>query len=78
MKMSYTENDLIRFIYGETSDAETKALQAELTANFELNESFQRLQKIHQLLDEGFKSPSQTSIDLIMEHSRNTAPMETY
>ena len=78
MKMSYSDNDLIRLIYGETTQAETKAIKVALTTDFELNEAFQRLEKIYGVLDDGFKNPSQSSIDLIMEHSRNTAPMETY
>ncbi len=78
MKMSYNENDLLRLIYRETTEAESKAIRAAMVADFALSERYRQLEKIHDVLDEGFRNPNQSSIDLIMEHSRNTTPLETY
>jgi hypothetical protein len=71
MKVSYTEEDIIRFIYNETSPQENEIIREELINNFELRKTYQELLLTLNRLNEVKIQPSQTSINIILEYSQS-------
>jgi elongation factor P--beta-lysine ligase len=70
MDLKFTKNHLIRFIYKETSVAETKAIDVALNEDFELLEKYHELlQGYHQLPQVKF-NPTESSIQQILRHSK--------
>lgn len=73
MSEIYTANDLIRFIYQETSPAETANIQHLLQHNAQAKEEYLQLQETLKMLDDVALDPHPTSISIIMEHSHKQA-----
>ncbi|MBU2914691.1 MULTISPECIES: hypothetical protein [Reichenbachiella] len=67
----FTETDLIRYIYGETSKNEDQQIEEAIFCNSELEKQLSRLQLDTTLLDKLLLNPSQPSIKHIMEYSLN-------
>ncbi|NNK73203.1 MAG: hypothetical protein HKO94_08430 [Flavobacteriaceae bacterium] len=70
MKQSYTENDLIRFLYHETSKLEDEGIAFQLEDEQEYNESFKDLLMAKQILNSLVVAPSQTCVNRILLQSR--------
>lgn len=68
MSKIYTE-DLIRFIYNETSPQESSAILALSQTNVQLKSELESLQEIITQLDKIELKPSSTSISIIMEEA---------
>jgi uncharacterized protein YfbU (UPF0304 family) len=72
MDQKFTKNHLIRFIYKETTVAETMAIDEALNEDFELLEKYHELlQGYHQLPQVKF-NPAESSIQQILRHSKQT------
>ena len=69
MPKIYTTEDLLRYIYKETSSAENRLILAELQSNQELAEELENLQIIISQLNEADLNPHPTSVNLIMEYA---------
>lgn len=52
MKLTFTEQDLIRYHYGEANQEESQAIQAELERNLNLRLQFERLKFVWDQLDQ--------------------------
>ena len=73
MDQKFTKNHLIRFIYKETTIAETFAINEALNEDFELLEKYHDLlQGYHQLPKVKF-NPAESSIQRILRHSKRTS-----
>lgn len=71
MLKTFTPNDLLLFYYKETDSEETLMIKNSLVEDEELKEEYLELREVIGYLNTAtVKGPSQTSIDIIMEHSR--------
>jgi len=73
MKQNFTLNHLVKFIYKETSTAETNAISNALQSDWNLYESHQELKKSFGQLPKVTFSPSQDCIQNILRYSKETA-----
>lgn len=76
MIKTVTQDNLVRFIYGEISAEEASLIQEALTSDLELKELYDQLVESKAELDKFRLQPSQKVIDNILNYSRNSAPME--
>lgn len=76
MIKTVTQDNLVRFIYGEISAEEASLIQEALTSDLELKELYDQLVESKAELDKIRLQPSQRVIDNILNYSRNSAPME--
>ncbi len=71
MLKTFTPEDLILFHYKETDAEETLMIRNSLIEDEELKEDYLEIRQMIGLLNKAeIKSPSQTSINIIMEHSK--------
>ena len=76
MIKTVTQDNLVRFIYGEISAEEASLIQEALTSDLELKELYDQLVESKAELNKIRLQPSQKVIDNILNYSRNSAPME--
>lgn len=69
MQLNYTEDYLILFIYNELSEAEHLAVQQAIDSNPILKNKFIQLLEVVGRLNTFTMEPSQSTIDIIVEHS---------
>ena len=67
----FTEVDLIRYIYGETTQTEDDEIQNAIVCNSELGAMLYQLQQDTQILDRLLLNPSPFSLNHILEYSMN-------
>ena len=73
MKQSYTENDLLKYLYNETSVSDTLAIEEALAEDRNLLAAYKGIQEAHNQLPKVQFSPSLSSIDKILSYSKQTA-----
>lgn len=73
MQHSFTQNQLLRFIYKETSIAETREIQQGLEEDQELYEKYQALMNGYQQLPKVQFNPSDSAIQNILGYSQQSA-----
>ena len=73
MKHNFTLNHLVKFIYKETSTAETIAISHALENDWEFFENYQELKKSFDQLPQVTFNPSPDSIQNILRYSKETA-----
>ena len=78
MTKNFTLNDLIRFIYKETSTNETLAIEDALKYDFEFQEEYKNLLDATSNLPKVFFKPSQDSLSQILKHSRKSSLLAHY
>ncbi|MEO6135747.1 MAG: hypothetical protein ABIP35_11380 [Ginsengibacter sp.] len=66
---NFTQDDLVRYLYKETSELKTAAIKAALLTDFNLKESYEKLVNAQQGLQDINFSPRQQSIDKILEYA---------
>ena len=76
MIQNSTQNLLLLHAYGETSDDQKGYLAKELAKDPALHEELVEMIRAKKLLAGELKSPSATSIRIIMEHSYKTEHMQ--
>jgi hypothetical protein len=62
MTRTFTQNDLIRYIYDETSNAESSEIQQALLCNGSLQEEYKSLSGVISMLDELLETSRSSSI----------------
>ena len=77
MKQNFTSNDLIRYIYKETSLAETLAIREALEQDVLLADEYQELCQGFQLLPQAKFDASPSTLQNILRYSQHTA-LETH
>lgn len=76
MEKNITQEDLISYVYGETSADEENCIVQALADNWELNEQYKDLVAVRDILQKiPHTSPSKTSIKLLLDYSNQ---METF
>jgi hypothetical protein len=73
MANTYTENDLLFYLYNEMSAEEASKLEYYLVLDANLQTSLANLRAGMEVLNNLEAEPSPTSIDLILEYSQKTA-----
>ena len=62
MTKTFTQNDLIRYIYNETSNAESTEIQQALLCDGSLQEEYKSLSGVKSLLDELLETTGSSSV----------------
>ncbi|MFY8019784.1 MAG: anti-sigma factor family protein [Bacteroidia bacterium] len=70
MSENYSENQLLLYIYDEMDAEEKSAMEKELQVNPQLQKRLLEFKQNIKMLDELESEPSQSSIDIILEHAR--------
>ena len=70
MTKTFTRNDLIRYIYQETTESEKKEIEQELLLDNRLFEEYKNLAEVSMELDRIELSPSQKTINKILNYSK--------
>ncbi len=65
----FTQDDLLRFLYGETSEKKTAAIKAAIKKDFKLRETYDQLRSLQNNLDEAKMNPSDEVINKIMKYA---------
>ena len=78
MEQISTHHNILRKAYNELNILEIIDVDAELASNETLNEDYNQLLTIKELLDSAQVSPNPTSIQLIMEASKSAEKLEAY
>jgi hypothetical protein len=69
MCKTYTPDDLIRFIYHETSESEELGIIEQLASDQEFLNEYRQLVKTVSALGGGFTDPHPTSVNIVLEYS---------
>lgn len=72
MYQTFTDHDLIRFMYQETTPDETRSIKEALLVDEALATRLTSMRQVHNFLGKGRRLPSNTSIRIIMDYSRST------
>jgi hypothetical protein len=70
MTKTFTRNDLIRYIYQETTESEKQEIEQELLLDNKLFEEYKNLAEVSMELDRIELSPSQKTINKILNFSK--------
>ncbi len=68
----YTSEDLIQFLYHETGEQKTKAIEKALETDWNLKEQFEALKVTKQGLDKLISSPRPQSIMAILNYAKKS------
>lgn len=71
MIKTFTQDDLVRYIYKETSSEENKEIEQALLFDEALSDKFAKLSSVVQALDGIEVAPSNRSIETILSYSRS-------
>lgn len=72
MTKTSTQNDLIRFLYDETSKEESEQLQNALICEGDLLDEFNQLASTKAMLSGLLYEPSKESVNTILDYSKST------
>ena len=72
MTKTFTNHDLIRFIYNEITDEEHRSIELALLCDNELMEDFKKLKSTIAALDKLSYEPSKSTVDAILNYSKST------
>lgn len=67
MTKTFTPDDLLRYLYKDTSPVESKEIEKALNTDERLHEKWQHLKADMQMLDSLFLKPSEAATDRIMQ-----------
>ena len=74
--ITYTTEDLLLFIYGETTDEQTELIMNALTEDWELKEQYDILKNSMEALDQMVVSPRSEFINAILRYAGVTTELE--
>jgi hypothetical protein len=73
---NYTTEELIQYMYQETSEEKTEAMEKAIETDWKLKEKLEALTESKQQLDTVITSPREQSIMAILNYARSTAVVE--
>lgn len=73
MKTKITQNDLLRFIYRETTDPENDLILSTLENDWILKEQLETLLLNYSLLEQAKLQPNKNCVNEILKYSRESA-----
>ncbi|MFY0591557.1 hypothetical protein [Roseivirga sp.] len=71
MIKTFTQDDLVRYIYNETSTEERSEIEIAMLFDEELANTYAELSTVVGDLDGALKSPTKTTIDSIISYSKS-------
>lgn len=71
MTKTFTQDDVIRYIYDETSETENAEIEQALICDAHLQEMYKELNAVKRQLDHSLKQPSDSIIQSIMNYSKS-------
>ncbi len=71
MTKTFTQNDVIRYVYEETSERETKEIEKALLCDAKLEEMYKEIVSMKADLNKATKSPSDRVISNILNYSKS-------
>ena len=71
MIATFTRNDIIRYVYLETSEEENSLIQQTLLTETKLQQFYEEMLEIKQVLDQSQANPSERALQNIPAYSRN-------
>ena len=71
MIQTFTQHDVIRYVYQETTETEDLLIQDGFVHDPEMLEFYLDMLNVKAGLDKSYRQPSERSIDKILAHSRN-------
>lgn len=71
MQQTFTQDDLIRYVYNEVTPQEKAAISKALDADLDLFNAYVVLKKTTEALDQLKRDPSPTSVNIIMEYAQS-------
>ena len=78
MKQTITPDDLVRFIYREVSSEEEMRIKQFIAENPEAAEELRLMMESVMELDSISMEPSESSVDIVLDYSREHAPEESH
>lgn len=69
MSFTITETEILRYIYGDCTPSETKAIREELKKNLALRSYHNRMMETKIAMEKIEMEPSETSVNIILEYS---------
>ena len=75
---TFTSDDLVRFVYNETTAEESANMRRAILENLDLAKTYQGMLTAKEELEQGKLNPSDSSIDIIMQYSRDTVKSESH
>ena len=75
MKQKFTQNQLVKYIYRETTAAQTLAIDEALTQDWQLREAYKEMHQAYCQLPKATFSPSANTISNILSYSQQS-PVE--
>ena len=76
MQQRFTPNQLVQYLYRETSISDTFAIEETLSKDVSTREEFELLSKAYRQLPKVKFSPSERAVQNILRHSERTALTE--
>lgn len=73
MNQVFTNNDLIRYIYKETSSSEQMAISRSINEDWNMSEKYTELYRAYKEMPKATFSPSTNCIQNILKYSKETA-----
>lgn len=71
MTKTFTQDDVIRYVYDEISDSEREELKQAIICDSELQDLYKELIAIKRQLDQSMKSPSDKVTESILNYSKS-------
>ncbi len=75
MTKTFTLNDLVRYLYRETTKTESKDLENALLCNNDLLDFYVELESLQRMMDNIRKSPSKQVVESIIDYSNSCNPI---
>ena len=72
MTKTFTENDLLRYVYGETTTKENVEIQNSLLCDEQLQETYNQLMSTLGELDSCMKMPNDRAVQNILDYSKSS------
>ena len=69
MTPNFTHDDLLRFLYKECSADEAPRVKRAILSNTEMAAEYHAMLTVKEDLDQEFLEPSQTSVNIILQHA---------
>ena len=76
MTNDYSDFELIQFIYAESSENDEREIKRATILDWNLRERVDRYKRILDLLNKVRFQPSQSSINIILNHDKNVEQLE--
>jgi hypothetical protein len=70
MTKTFTQDDLLRYLYGETSQNENKVLEILIATDADFQEKYQQLKDVVRDLNNTTQTPSNQTIQKILDFSK--------